>query len=187
MMEPTGRGEDPQVRTTVTSRARCPWARQPCSVCKTMTSRFSILTMRKCCDQSALTMVLFARAHVSGALGDRRPPDRFPLTVDCYKRAWRSSRRAPVKDQSHQSHLLADITPNLHGAGVMAVEVLNASIIQTILKGMLRNGFPVSFEIAFPNAGASGGRPGSPIPVGGSALGTICTEKVGTSVMRATV
>ena len=41
--------------------------------------------------------------------------------------------------------------------------------------------------MALANAGASGGRPGSPMPVGGSALGTMCTAICGMSVMRGTV
>src|SRR4051812_41942417 len=42
MMEPMGRGEEPQVRTTVASSARLPACRQSRSVRKTITSRFSI-------------------------------------------------------------------------------------------------------------------------------------------------
>ena len=42
MMEPTGRGDEPQVRTTVASSARLPAARQSRSVRSTITSRFSI-------------------------------------------------------------------------------------------------------------------------------------------------
>jgi hypothetical protein len=42
MMEPTGRGEEPHVRTTVASSARLPSMRQSRKVRKTMTSRFSI-------------------------------------------------------------------------------------------------------------------------------------------------
>ncbi len=45
---------------------------------------------------------------------------------------------------------------------------------------------PVARATAFANAGASGGSPGSPIPVGGSALGTIWTSMRGMSGMRAT-
>jgi hypothetical protein len=42
MMEPIGRGEEPQVRTTVASSARWPAWRQLRNVRKTMTSMFSI-------------------------------------------------------------------------------------------------------------------------------------------------
>src|SRR4051812_2581379 len=42
MIEPIGRGEEPQVRTTVASSARLPAWRQSRSVRKTITSRFSI-------------------------------------------------------------------------------------------------------------------------------------------------
>ena len=41
------------------------------------------------------------------------------------------------------------------------------------LNGISRNRCPVSFAIAFANAGASGGTPGSPMPLGGSLLGTM--------------
>ncbi len=41
-MEPIGRGEEPQVRTTVASRARCPASRQLRSERRTMTSMFSM-------------------------------------------------------------------------------------------------------------------------------------------------
>ena len=42
MMEPTGRGDDPQVRTTVTSSAGLPAKRQSRSARSTVTSRFSM-------------------------------------------------------------------------------------------------------------------------------------------------
>ena len=42
MMEPMGRGDEPQVRTTVASKARLPSKRQLRKVRKTMTSMFSI-------------------------------------------------------------------------------------------------------------------------------------------------
>src|SRR6185295_4840260 len=45
---------------------------------------------------------------------------------------------------------------------------------------------PVARAIALAKAGASGGRPGSPRPVGGSALGTTCTAMRGMSGKRAT-
>ena len=53
--------------------------------------------------------------------------------------------------------------------------------------GSLRKRLPVRRNTAFANAGASGGRPGSPIPVGGSDDGTMCTSTCGISLMRATV
>ena len=46
MMEPTGRGDEPQVRTTVVSMARCPASRQALRVRKTTMSKFSILRCR---------------------------------------------------------------------------------------------------------------------------------------------
>jgi hypothetical protein len=42
MMEPMGRGEEPQVRTTVASKARRDCARQFFSVLSTNTSKFSM-------------------------------------------------------------------------------------------------------------------------------------------------
>jgi hypothetical protein len=45
MMEPTGRGDEPQVRTTVASSARLPARRQSRSVRSTITSRFSMLVL----------------------------------------------------------------------------------------------------------------------------------------------
>lgn len=54
-------------------------------------------------------------------------------------------------------------------------------------KGSSRGVWPLSLAMALAKAGANGGTPGSPIPVGASALGTICTEIVGISVKRATV
>ena len=42
-------------------------------------------------------------------------------------------------------------------------------------------GLPVRAKIALAIAGASGGRPGSPTPVGGSSDGTICTSTGGMS------
>ena len=43
---PAGHGEEPQVRTTVASKARLPAVRQSRSVRRTMTSRFSIIYFR---------------------------------------------------------------------------------------------------------------------------------------------
>lgn len=54
------------------------------------------------------------------------------------------------------------------------------------LNGRSRGVLPVSLAIALAKAGARGGRPGSPMPVGGSALGTMCTAILGVSGMRAT-
>jgi hypothetical protein len=54
-------------------------------------------------------------------------------------------------------------------------------------KGSLRSRLPVSLNSALAKAGASGGRPGSPRPVGGSFEGTMCTSTCGMSFMRATV
>jgi hypothetical protein len=45
MMEPTGRGDEPQVRTTVVSKAFCPASRQALSVLKTTMSRFSMMPL----------------------------------------------------------------------------------------------------------------------------------------------
>ena len=53
------------------------------------------------------------------------------------------------------------------------------------LNGNSRGVLPVNRATAFANAGASGGNPGSPMPVGGSALAMMCTATWGMSVMRA--
>ena len=45
MIEPTGRGDEPQVRTTVAIRARWPLARQSRRARKTVTSRFSMAVL----------------------------------------------------------------------------------------------------------------------------------------------
>ena len=45
MMQPTGRGDEPQVRTTVASTARLPSWRQSRSARKTVTSRFSMVNI----------------------------------------------------------------------------------------------------------------------------------------------
>ena len=42
IIEPTGRGDEPQVRTTVASKARWPALRQSCKALSTMTSMLSI-------------------------------------------------------------------------------------------------------------------------------------------------
>src|SRR6476659_6231690 len=57
---------------------------------------------------------------------------------------------------------------------------------QASLNGNSRGVLPVNLATALATAGASGGRPGSPMPVGGSALGTMCTAICGISVMRGT-
>jgi hypothetical protein len=53
--------------------------------------------------------------------------------------------------------------------------------------GRLRRRLPVRLKMALAKAGASGGRPGSPMPVGASADGTMNTSTCGMSGMRATV
>ncbi len=50
--------------------------------------------------------------------------------------------------------------------------------------GSERKRSPVAAKIAFDTAGATGGTPGSPIPVGASADGTICTSTAGMSDIR---
>ncbi len=57
---------------------------------------------------------------------------------------------------------------------------------QASWKGSSRGVLPVSRAIALAKAGASGGSPDSPMPVGASALGTMCTAMRGMSGMRAT-
>ena len=52
------------------------------------------------------------------------------------------------------------------------------------LNGNSRSGLPVARRSALANAGASGGNPGSPMPLGGSSLGTICTLTIGASGIR---
>ena len=51
-------------------------------------------------------------------------------------------------------------------------------------KGRARNRLPVAAKIAFATAGATGGTPGSPIPLGGAIEGTMCTSTCGMSEMR---
>ena len=74
--------------------------------------------------------------------------------------------------------------PSVSGRKIFDAECCSAT--QASLNGSSRNGLPVSRAMALANAGASGGRPGSPMPVGGSALGTMCTAICGMSVMRGT-
>ena len=53
--------------------------------------------------------------------------------------------------------------------------------------GSLRKRLPVNLNNALAKAGASGGNPGSPMPVGASVDGTMWTSITGMSVMRATL
>ena len=52
--------------------------------------------------------------------------------------------------------------------------------------GSVNTCWPVSFDQALAIAGAIGGVPGSPMPVGFSLEGTICTSMSGISLMRST-
>ena len=52
------------------------------------------------------------------------------------------------------------------------------------LNGNLRSLFPVAANTALATAGAVGGSPGSPVPVGSAALGMMCTSMTGISLMR---
>src|SRR5579862_1123992 len=54
------------------------------------------------------------------------------------------------------------------------------------VSGSTRRRLPVAAAIAFATAGAIGGTPGSPTPVGLSVDGTICTSTGGISLMRST-
>jgi hypothetical protein len=56
----------------------------------------------------------------------------------------------------------------------------------TQLEGQFAHRLAVSRATALAKAGASGGRPGSPMPVGASSLGTVCTAICGMAVMRGT-
>jgi hypothetical protein len=53
-----------------------------------------------------------------------------------------------------------------------------------ILIGSERTGEPVAARIAFATAGAMGGVPGSPTPVGASVLGTMYVSMTGISLIR---
>src|SRR5215212_9179248 len=66
MIEPIGRGDEPQVRTTVASSARLPARRQSRSVRSTITSRFSIASFL-----AASEGVQRAEAEQPGAAGRR--------------------------------------------------------------------------------------------------------------------
>ncbi len=57
---------------------------------------------------------------------------------------------------------------------------------QASLNGRARRRLGCRRAKALAKAGASGGRPGSPMPFGASALGTMCTAILGISVMRGT-
>src|ERR1700732_639367 len=50
--------------------------------------------------------------------------------------------------------------------------------------GSRRMRFPVAAKIALASAGATGGTPGSPTPVGFTVLGTMCTSIFGDSKIR---
>src|SRR5512143_836118 len=52
------------------------------------------------------------------------------------------------------------------------------------LIGNLRMRLPVAANTAFATAGAIGGTPVSPMPLGGFVLGTMCTSTLGISSMR---
>ena len=54
------------------------------------------------------------------------------------------------------------------------------------VNGSVNTRWPVSFDQALATAGAIGGMPGSPMPVGFSVDGTMCTSTSGISLMRST-
>ena len=106
------------------------------------------------------------------------------------RRAFRTlSRLRPVATTRSPAFnaALAVAAPMPLPAPVMNQTLLMFNSRHASLKGSWRCGLPVSRAMALANAGASGGRPGSPMPVGGSALGTMWTSNSGMSVMRATV
>src|SRR4051812_46308637 len=76
MMEPTVRGDEPQVRTTVASGARWPAARQSRSVRSTITSRFSIRL------SSPSEPVRAVHARQPGAAGRGLEESPIPLVHD---------------------------------------------------------------------------------------------------------
>ena len=65
--------------------------------------------------------------------------------------------------------------------GTGGVAALNSQASES---GNLRKRFPVAAAIAFASAGAIGGTPGSPTPVGFSVDGTMWTSIGGISLMR---
>jgi hypothetical protein len=58
MIEPIGRGDDPHVRTTVASKARCPASRQLRNERKTMTSMFSMVHTLTLTPQHPKTLLM---------------------------------------------------------------------------------------------------------------------------------
>ena len=69
------------------------------------------------------------------------------------------------------------------GGGVLHVQ---AMVTPELLKGRSYSGLPVSCAIALATAGAMGGVPGSPTPVGALVEGTMCTSIFGIWLMRST-
>jgi hypothetical protein len=67
-----------------------------------------------------------------------------------------------------------------------AASVVGDQARSSLRIGSRRMRFPVAAKIALHTAGAMGGTPGSPQPVGAASLCTMCTSTVGISFMRST-
>src|SRR6478736_4504838 len=59
-------------------------------------------------------------------------------------------------------------------------------VYATVPNGRSLTRVPVSLNTAFATAGAIGGVPGSPTPVGSDSLGTMCTSTTGASLILST-
>src|SRR5438445_9245416 len=97
-------------------------------------------------------------------------------------------RRHGGGSESCQTNLKPKIPARLGGRGSMldrAHDFASAFSAKSLARmGKRRTRFPVTAKIALASAGATGGTPGSPTPVGFALLGTIYTSIFGDSKMR---
>src|SRR5258708_209601 len=92
---------------------------------------------------------------------------------------------AEPKDCEHVSYcLFVSPTPVFFARSECSHEFTSSRARSLARIGSLRMRLPVTAKIAFASAGATGGTPGSPTPVGFSVLGTICTSISGDSKIR---
>ena len=102
-----------------------------------------------------------------------------------HPRPGRTRRRAPGVGHGDEGEAVALIRPATDRRQHFAVLAVHAQAASSAgLKGRRVRCLPVAAAMALATAGAAGGTPGSPMPVGAALEGTICTSTTGISWMR---
>src|SRR5690606_2322731 len=116
------------------------------------------------------------RKSGGGHLVQQRLEGVMVVPVDQHDVGWRTRQRAHGPQPGEPTADDDDARPGL-GSGRVGHD--QAMVTPALLNGRSCTGLPLSCAMALATAGAIGGVPGSPTPVGALADGTMCTSIFG--------